>query len=210
MKTKLQNGLRGALTLLVFALIFTALMAGTYALTKDIVTNNERKAKVALIAQVLPVGSFENDILNDATPQNAAALKQLNAEAGSQIYRAQKAGKTTAVVVETIAPDGYSGKIKLLVGVAADGRVLGVRVIAHKETPGLGDYIDVAKSEWIKQFDGKSLSAPLESQWKVAKDGGAFDATAGATISPRAVVKAVKNTLDYVAKNHATLFGAAR
>lgn len=209
MKTKLQNGVRGALTLFVFAVIFTALMAGTYALTKDIVLGNEKAAKVALIAQVLPVGSFDNDILNDALPQDAAALKQLNSEAGAQIYRAQKAGKTTAVVVESIAPDGYSGKIKLLVGVAADGRVLGVRVVAHKETPGLGDYIDAAKSEWIKQFDGKSLTAPLAAQWKVKKDGGAFDSTAGATISPRAVVKAVKNTLDYVAAQHAALFGAA-
>ncbi len=207
MKTMVQNGVRGALTLLVFAVIFTALMAGTYALTKDIVAENERKAKVALIAQVLPAGSFDNDILKDAMPQDAAALKQLNAEAGSQIFRAQKDGKTNAVVVETIAPDGYSGKIKLLVGVGVDGRVLGVRVVAHKETPGLGDYIDAAKSAWIAQFEGKSLTAPQADQWKVKKDGGQFDYIAGATISPRAVVKAVKNTLDYVAAQHATLFG---
>ena len=208
MKTMVQNGVRGALTLLVFAVIFTALMAGTYALTKDIVAGNERKAKVALIAQVLPAGSFDNDILKDAISQDAAALKQLNAEAGSQIFRAQKDGKTNAVVVETIAPDGYSGKIKLLVGVGSDGRVLGVRVVAHKETPGLGDYIDAAKSAWIAQFEGKSLSAPRADEWKVKKDGGQFDYIAGATISPRAVVKAVKNTLDYVAAQQATLFGA--
>ena len=208
MKTMVQNGVRGALTLLVFAVIFTALMAGTYALTKDIVAENERAAKVALIAQVLPAGSFDNDILKDAMPQNSAALKQLNAEVGSQIFRAQKDGKTNAVVVETIAPDGYSGKIKLLVGVGSDGRVLGVRVVAHKETPGLGDYIDAAKSAWIAQFEGKSLSAPRADEWKVKKDGGQFDYIAGATISPRAVVKAVKNTLDYVAAQHATLFGA--
>ena len=208
MKTMVQNGVRGALTLLVFAVIFTALMAGTYALTKDIVAENERKAKVALIAQVLPVGSFDNDILKDAMPQNAAALKQLNAEAGSQIFRAQKDGKTNAVVVETIAPDGYSGKIKLLVGVGSDGRVLGVRVVAHKETPGLGDYIDAAKSAWIAQFEGKSQTAPQADEWKVKKDGGQFDYMVGATISPRAVVKAVKNTLDYVAAQHAILFGA--
>ena len=206
MKTRLQNGLRGALTLLAFAVVFTAIMAGTYALTQDRVATNERDAKNALIAQVLPAGSFDNELLKDAIPQDAAALKQLNTEAGAQIYRGQQAGKTTAVVIETIAPDGYAGKIKLLVGIAADGRVLGVRVVAHKETPGLGDYIDIAKSDWITQFDGKSLSTPLSNQWKVKKDGGAFDATVGATISPRAVVKAVKNTLDYVAQNHATLF----
>lgn len=207
MKTMVQNGVRGALTLFVFALVFTALMAGTYALTKDIVLGNEKAAKVALIAQVLPKGSFDNELLSDAIAQDATALAQLNNEAGAQFYRAKQGEQTTALVVETVAPDGYSGKIKLLVGVAKDGRVLGVRVVAHKETPGLGDYIDVAKSEWIKLFDGKSLSNLPPQQWKVKKDGGDFDYTAGATISPRAVVKAVKNTLDYVAQHHSALFG---
>lgn len=207
MKTMMQNGVRGAVTLFVFAIVFTALMAGTYALTKDIVLGNEKAAKVALIAQVLPAGSFDNDILQDAVPQDSAAQKQLNSEADAQIYRAKKGGNTIAVVVETIAPDGYSGKIKLLVGVAKDGQVLGVRVVAHKETPGLGDYIDVAKSDWIKKFDGKSLTAPQAEQWKVKKDGGEFDYTAGATISPRAVVKAVKNTLDFVVAQQMSLFG---
>ncbi|QLI80839.1 electron transport complex subunit RsxG [Chitinibacter fontanus] len=208
MKTMMQNGVRGAVTLFVFAIVFTALMAGTYALTKDIVLGNEKAAKVALIAQVLPAGSFDNDILQDAVPQDAAAQKQLNSDADAQIYRAKKGADTIAVVVETIAPDGYSGKIKLLVGVAKDGQVLGVRVVAHKETPGLGDYIDVAKSDWIKKFDGKSLTAPQAEQWKVKKDGGEFDYTAGATISPRAVVKAVKNTLDFVVAQQMSLFGA--
>jgi electron transport complex protein RnfG len=207
MKTMVQNGVRGALTLLVFAIVFTALMAGTYTLTKEIVLGNEKAAKVALIAQVLPKGSFDNDILSDALLQDAAAIKQLNAEAGAQIYRAKKGGETVAVVIETIAPDGYSGKIKLLVGVAKDGHLLGVRVVAHKETPGLGDYIDVAKSGWILGFDGKSLTHPEASGWKVKKDGGEFDYVAGATISPRAVVKAVKNTLDFVTVQQATLFG---
>ncbi|WP_052190632.1 electron transport complex subunit RsxG [Chitinibacter sp. ZOR0017] len=208
MKTMLQNGVRGALTLLVFALTFTALMAGTYTLTKDIVLGNEKAAKVALIAQVLPAGSFDNQLLDDAVAQDAAALKQLNNEVGAQIYRAKKAGQTVAAVIETVAPDGYSGKIKLLVGVSKSGQVLGVRVVAHKETPGLGDYIDVLKSKWILGFDGKSLAAPAPSEWKVKKDGGVFDYTAGATISPRAVVKAVKNTLDYVAAQPAVVFGA--
>lgn len=208
MKTMMQNGVRGAVTLFVFAVVFTALMAGTYALTKDIVLGNEKAAKVALIAQVLPAGSFDNDILQDAVPQDTSAQKQLNSEADAQIYRAKKGANTIAVVVETIAPDGYSGKIKLLVGVGKDGQVLGVRVVAHKETPGLGDYIDVAKSDWIKKFDGKSLTDPHAEQWKVKKDGGEFDYTAGATISPRAVVKAVKNTLDFVSTQQASLFGA--
>ncbi|WP_348945844.1 electron transport complex subunit RsxG [Chitinibacter sp. FCG-7] len=208
MKTMMQNGVRGALTLLVFAVVFTALMAGTYALTKDIVANNEKVAKVALIAQVLPKGSFDNDILADAIAQDAATKQRLNAEQGAQIYPAKKGTQTDAVVIETIAPDGYSGKIKLLVGVAKDGSLLGVRVVAHKETPGLGDYIDVAKSAWILAFDGQSLTHPQPERWAVKKDGGDFDSMAGATISARAVVKAVKNTLLYVESQHSVLFGA--
>ncbi|WP_410497512.1 electron transport complex subunit RsxG [Chitinibacter sp. S2-10] len=207
MKTMVQNGVRGALTLFVFALVFTALMAGTYALTKEIVASNEKRAKIALLAQVLPKGSFDNDILADAITQDAATLKQLNSEPGAQIFRARKNGQANAVVIETVAPDGYSGKIKLLVGVAKDGAVLGVRVVAHKETPGLGDYIDAAKSDWILGFDGKSLTQPEADRWKVKKDGGAFDSTAGATISPRALVKAVKNTLEFVAAQQGALFG---
>ncbi|WP_157670315.1 electron transport complex subunit RsxG [Chitinibacter sp. GC72] len=208
MKTMMQNGVRGALTLLVFAVLFTALMAGTYALTKDIVANNEKVAKVALIAQVLPKGSFDNDILADAIAQDEVTKQRLNAEQGAQIYLAKKGDQTDAVVIETIAPDGYSGKIKLLVGVAKDGSLLGVRVVAHKETPGLGDYIDAAKSAWILAFDGQSLTHPQPERWAVKKDGGDFDSMAGATISARAVVKAVKNTLLYVESQHSVLFGA--
>jgi electron transport complex protein RnfG len=192
MKEMLNNGLRSALIMLAFSLGFTALMAGTYQMTRNIVLKNEEAAKTALIAQVLPVGSFDNDLNRDAHAQP-------DKDDGSQFYLARKAGQITAAVFEATAPDGYAGKIALLVGVDADGKVLGVRVVTHKETPGLGDYIDIAKSAWIKGFDGKSMTAPTPERWRVKKDGGDFDYTAGATISPRAVVKAVKLTLEYAA-----------
>ncbi|WP_028456059.1 electron transport complex subunit RsxG [Chitinilyticum litopenaei] len=207
MKTMLKNSTRGALTLLVFAVVFTALMAGTYAVTRDIVQRNELAAKTAQLAQVLPAGSYDNELLAAAQTLAAADCQRLNVEAGCQLYLAQKQGRAVAAVVETVAPDGYSGKIRLLVGVNRDGVVQGVRVIAHKETPGLGDYIDAAKSAWSEQFSGKSLSDPLDAGWKVKKDGGQFDYLAGATISPRAVVKAVHNVLGFVNAQHASLFG---
>ncbi|BCL76247.1 electron transport complex subunit G [Jeongeupia sp. HS-3] len=207
MKRMMKSGVRGAATLALFALVFTALMAGTYALTRDTVKKNELDAKVALLAQVLPAGSYDNALLDDAiiVPKTEAA--QLGNDGESRIYIARKAGQTVGAVTEATAPDGYAGKIRLLIGVDTNGTVLGVRVVAHKETPGLGDYIDAAKSDWIAQFSGKSIANPGDTLWKVKKDGGAFDTHAGATISPRAVVKAIHNTLAYVAAHRARLFG---
>lgn len=209
MKTLAKSSARGALTLLAFSLVFTALMAGTYMFTRDRVTANEKAARIALLAQVLPAGSFDNDLAASAAPYPAADGGKLGNGADAHFYRAQKSGKTVAVVLETLAPDGYAGPIKLLVGIDPAGMVLGVRVIAHKETPGLGDYIDAAKSAWINVFAGKSLQNPPDGRWKVRKDGGDFDYIAGATISPRAVVKAVHQALAVVAANRAAYFGGA-
>jgi electron transport complex protein RnfG len=115
------------------------------------------------------------------------------------------------VVFEAVAADGYSGRIRLLLAVAADGTLLGVRVTQHKETPGLGDYIEPRKDRnkerpWIRQFDGLSLATVGEREWRVRKDGGRFDSLAGATVTPRAVIKAVHRALQYVAENRQRLF----
>jgi electron transport complex protein RnfG len=120
--------------------------------------------------------------------------------------RARINNEPAAVIIEAIAHDGYSGDIKLLIAIKANGSISGVRVLAHKETPGLGDYIDIAKDNWIKLFDNESLLKTAESQWKVKKDGGAFDYMAGATITPRAVVKAVHKALQYFEANKQALF----
>ena len=112
------------------------------------------------------------------------------------IYRARKQGKVTGLAYE-IQGYGYSGEIRLMMGVAADGKLLGVRVLAHKETPGLGDKIETSKSKWIYDFEGKSLTSPSAEKWAVKKDGGVIDQLAGATITPRAVVKAVKGGLEF-------------
>ena len=119
---------------------------------------------------------------------------------------AKQQQQTAGVILEAIAHDGYSGDIKLLIAIRADGSISGVRVLAHKETPGLGDYIDIAHGNWIKLFDNESLEKTAAEQWQVKKDGGQYDYMVGATITPRAVVKAVKQALQFYQQNKQTLF----
>jgi electron transport complex protein RnfG len=192
-----------ALTLLVFSVVGAGLLSGAYMLTRPTIELSEQAEKLALVSQTLVPGSFDNDLIRAARVLPADA--QLGLKRPGQAYIARKQGIANAVVLEAIAPDGYAGEIRLLVGIQADGRVAGVRVIAHKETPGLGDYIESARGAWITQFNGKSLAAPVAEQWKVRKDGGAFDYMAGATITPRAVIKAAKKALQYFAAHKTEL-----
>ena len=153
---------------------------------------------------MLPPERLDNDIATDTLSLPAAAL--LGTEEPSTAYLARLGGQPVAVIFNSIAPNGYSGKIHLLVGVYRDGSIAGVRVIKHAETPGLGDAIEERKSGWIKAFDLKSLVAPAVERWRVKRDGGDFDQFSGATITPRAVVAAVKNTLLYYRQNADTIF----
>lgn len=194
------------LALLVFAVVGAALLSGTYLLTRPTIEKSEQAEKLAFVAQTLPAGSFDNDLIRDARPLPADPL--LGLKRPGQAYLARLRGETRAVVLEAVAPDGYSGEIRLLVGIQADGRLAGVRVTAHKETPGLGDYIELARSAWIRQFDGRGLDDPPAEQWRVKKDGGRFDYRAGATVTPRAVVKAVRRALEYFAAHRAELLAS--
>ncbi|NCS64566.1 MAG: electron transport complex subunit RsxG [Hydrogenophilales bacterium CG03_land_8_20_14_0_80_62_28] len=203
MNEYLRNVKLTALALLGFAVVAAVLLAGTFGLTRPSIEKSERDAKIKLIAQVLPAGGYDNDLVKTARSLPADPL--LGLKKPGEYYPATLAGKPAAVVLEAIAPDGYAGEIKLLVGILPDGRLTGVRVTAHSETPGLGDYIDIAKNPWIRQFAGKSLDSPKPDDWRVKKDGGKFDSMAGATISPRAVVKAVKQALDYFARHQTEL-----
>lgn len=199
----LRNALRASGLLLIFAGIATAMLTTTFDLTRSEITHNEQQAKRALIAQVLPAMLHDNDLLESAI--SLPADDMLGTRTSSHAWIARKQGQATGVVLEAIAPDGYSGDIALLIGMSADGRIIGVRVTAHKETPGLGDYIEITKSRWISQFDGKSLTEPADPGWKVQRDGGSFDARAGATITPRAVVKTVHGALHYFVRHRADL-----
>lgn len=184
-----------SLTLLVFAIICAGLLAAAYVATRPNIERSEQEEKLRLVAQALPPASFDNDPIHDARPLPTDPL--LGLKRPGLAYVATKAGVPVAVVLEAAAPDGYAGEIKLLIGIRTDGRITGVRVTSHKETPGLGDYIDAAKSNWIRQFEGKAVDIPSARAWRVRKDGGQFDYLAGATITPRAVVKAVHKALRY-------------
>jgi electron transport complex protein RnfG len=204
----LRNALRTAVILFVFAAVGTAMLAFTHDRTEPAITRGQLAAKRALLNQVLPPALYDNDLL--ASQQPLAPDDLLGTRQPSALWVARRGGEFSGVVLEAVAPDGYSGDIALLIGIDADGTVTGVRVTAHRETPGLGDYIDRAKSAWIDQFAGKSLSHPEPKHWKVAKDGGAFDTRAGATITPRAVVKAVRGALDYFAQHRAAFVAPTR
>ena len=190
-----------------FTVIGTVLLAATYFTTRLPILDSERQAKLKLFAQVLPAALHDNDLLKDGVKVPAGG--DLGNRETTLAYRARLAGQPAAVVLEATAPDGYSGDIKLLIAVRADGELAGVRVLTHKETPGLGDYIDIAHSDWIqKNFDGQSIAKTSDDRWKVKKDGGSFDYMAGATITPRAVVKAVHKALQYFAAHREEIFSA--
>jgi Na+-translocating ferredoxin:NAD+ oxidoreductase subunit G len=200
-RVAMKNALRTGAILFVFALVGTAMLAFTHDRTEPVITRGQLAEKRALLSQVLPATLYDNDLL--ASQQSVPPDDRLGTRQASTLWLARRGGAFSGVVLEAVAPDGYSGDIFLLIGIDADGAVTGVRVTAHRETPGLGDYIDRAKSAWVDQFAGKSLTNPEPKHWKVAKDGGVFDARAGATITPRAVVKAVRSALDYFARHRA-------
>jgi electron transport complex protein RnfG len=198
-----RNALRTGVILFAFAFIATALLVFTFGRAQPTIERSREAERMALLSQVLPPALYDNDLLASQTRVPADDL--LGTRHPSSMWIARRGGAVSAVILEAIAPDGYGGNINLVIGIDADGTVTGVRVAAHTETPGLGDYIERSKSPWIEQFVGKSLTAPEPKHWKVVKDGGRFDARAGATITPRAVVKAVKSTLDYFAQHRAAI-----
>ena len=187
-----------------FSVIGTTLVAFTHQSTLERIAANEKKVLLRNLYALIPSEQMDNDIALDTLQISSSSL--LGTDSDSIVYRARKQNKPVAVVFNTIAPGGYSGKIYLLVAVNENGTVAGVRAVKHNETPGLGDAIEIVKSDWILGFDGKSLLNPVVDFWKVKRDGGEFDQITGATITPRAIVKAVKNTLDYYELNREDLY----
>ncbi|WP_296219655.1 electron transport complex subunit RsxG [Pseudomonas sp. UBA2684] len=197
-----RSMLKNSLVLGAFAVLTVGVVAVTQLGTAERIDVAQREAKVQALAQILPVGSYDNHLLDNS---RLVADPLLGNRTATPAYLATLKGEPAAVILQATAPDGYSGSISLLIGILADGRLAGVRVISHKETPGLGDKIELAKNPWITTFVGKSLRQPDESGWAVKKDGGQFDQFAGATITPRAVVKAVHKALQYFDANRAAL-----
>ena len=193
-----------AITMIAFAFIGTALLAYVFEITRAPIEASEAEARLALFKQILPESSYDNNLLKQTI--KIAPNELLGNHRPTEANIAILDHKMAAVILEALAHDGYSGDIKLLIAIRADGSISGVRVLAHKETPGLGDYIDVAHSQWIKLFNDESLAKTPAKQWQVKKDGGKFDYMVGATITPRAVVKAVLKAEQYFAMNKESLF----
>jgi len=190
--------------LFLFAVIGSGLVAFTHDNTAERIAENQRRALLRSLNELIPKDQYDNDVYADILYVHNSEL--LGTDEAVPVYRARKGGWPVAVVLAPVAPDGYNGNIRLLVAIRLDGTLAGVRVLAHRETPGLGDNIEADRSDWILGFTGKSLNNPKQDRWKVKRDGGAFDQFTGATITPRAVVKAVKNALLYYRANGDKLF----
>ncbi|MBC8212848.1 MAG: electron transport complex subunit RsxG [Gammaproteobacteria bacterium] len=187
-----------------FSVIGTSLVAFTQQGTLERIAANEKRVLLRTLYELIPSSRIDNDIALDILEVKPSPL--LGTIQDSVVYRARKNHTPVAVVFNCIASGGYSGDINLLVAVNQDGTLAGVRAVKHNETPGLGDAIEVRKSAWILGFDGRSLIDPPINDWKVKRDGGAFDQITGATITPRAIVRAVKSTLEYYQTNQESLF----
>jgi electron transport complex protein RnfG len=174
----------------VFCLGFGALLAVTNSVTAKDIAARALEDKLNSLSQVIPDGIHDNKLVDNVITMKNDRDKEIT------VYRATKEGKITGLAYE-IYGTGDAGEIKLMLGVDAQGKVLGVRVLAHKETPGLGDKIDTKKTDWILHFTDLSLGNPPLEKWKVKKDGGQFDQFAGATITPRGVVRAIKEGLEF-------------
>ena len=199
-----QHMLTTATLLAAFAVTGTGLVAFAYEKTKDRIAEAERAALLRNLHSVVKPELHNNELFNDMI--TVTSQQYLGSKQPLPVFRARNNEQPYAVIITAVAPDGYNGDIKLLIGVKYDGTITGVRVIDHRETPGLGDAIETRRGDWILSFDGLSIDNPEKKNWKVNRDGGYFDQFTGATITPRAVVKAVAKALQYFELNRDSLF----
>lgn len=201
-----RRTVRAAIMLAAAAIAAFGLVAVVHEATRDRIAATARARELARFDQVLGGLPHDNDLLADTVTLRDPEL--LGTTAAVTAYRARFHGQPVAVLLEFVATDGYSGSIRLLIAVAPDGTVLGVRTVSHHETPGLGDFIDAGKSDWIRRFSGKSLGDPAAARWRVRRDGGDFDQYTGATITSRAVVGAVGRMLQFFTRHRDELLAA--
>lgn len=199
-----RNMIISAIVLSLFAAGGTFFVTYTYDNTIDRINENKRLALLKAFHVLIPPTAHDNDIFSDVISVQNKDL--LGSNKPVNIYRARKNNKNIAVIINSVAPDGYNGNIDLLVAINDNGTLAGVRVVHHKETPGLGDAIEENRSDWITKFKQLSLTNPDKKGWAVKRDGGEFDQFTGATITPRAIVKAVYNTLRYYKEHRDTLY----
>lgn len=187
-----------------FAVVGSTLVSFTEIRTRDQIAANQRAYLLRSLNDVLPESAYDNEMLTDTLQVTNPEL--LGSEDPVTIYRARMAGQPVAALLTAVAPKGYGGPIRLLVGITTAGAIAGVRVVSHKETPGLGDVIEIERSDWLLGFDDLSIGNPPVKKWAVKRDGGDFDQFTGATVTPRAVVNAVRDALIYFSENTDAIF----
>lgn len=197
---------KNAKILALFAIACTATVGLVHLLTKDRIEIQAQQQLIKQLSEIIQVDSHDNEMFRDCIMAPEGNSSDLLIDV---IYRARLNNTPTAAAIKTVAPDGYSGNIELLIAINVDGSVSGVRALTHKETPGLGDKIELRKSDWIEKFSGKKVLSDNDNRWAVIKDGGMFDQFTGATITPRAVVKTVRKTVDYFQANQESIFTTA-
>jgi electron transport complex protein RnfG len=190
--------------LVLLAAGLTAVIAVVAGITRERIAHNEQAWITQRLDALVAPAMHDNDLLADSIAVTSPDL--LGSAQPVRIYRARRGGAPVAAVIRAIAPDGYRGPIELLVAIGRDGRLIGVQVIRHNETPGLGDAFESRDVHWLDRFRGRSLTDPPTQRWTVRRDGGDFDAFTGATITPRAIIKAVRNALDYYQRNSQRIF----
>ena len=193
---------RNSAALALIALGAATILGGTELATRKPIAEARRAVAVAALNEIVPPSWYDNDLLQH---QRTMTVN----ERPSVVYTAHRQGRAVAVILSTVAPDGYTGPIEFLLGLRRDGTIIGVRVTHHRETPGLGDKVELRKSHWILSFNGKSMFNPPAAQWQVKRDGGAFDQFTGATVTPRAVVRAIHKTLLHAHQHRDELFAEA-
>ncbi len=195
MATLGQSIRQNAIGLGLFAVITGGTIALTHALTQQRIEQQVARAEADALFEIIPEDSHDNELLQDTV--TLPASRKLNKGQPPTAWVARRGERPFGLILSVVAPDGYAGDIRLLVGINLKGTILGVRVTSHRETPGLGDRVETKKSDWIYTFEGRSLDNPEPGQWAVKKDGGVFDQFTGATITPRAVVSTIRDTLVY-------------
>lgn len=192
--TTLSSAIRhNALALGAFAVLTAGAIALTQSATREQIAANREQARAQALFQIVPQDQHDNDLLHDNYRLDRA--ETLGSAEPVLLYRARRNGAVHTVILPVIATGGYSGNIDLIVGIRSDESVAGVRALRHQETPGLGDKVDLKKSDWILGFNGRQLSGDNDPRWAVKKDGGQFDQFTGATITPRAVVNGVRQAI---------------
>jgi len=201
-----RRALRSAAVLAVAATLAVGLVAVVNDRARPQIEASRRAEQLRQLMAVLGDVAYDNDPLSDTL--RVRDPEYLGTTESLVVHRVRRDGEPVAVLLHAVAPDGYTGALRLLVAVDAQGRLVGVRVLEHRETPGLGDFVEERRTDWIRQFDGRSLEAPPPSRWRVRKDGGEFDQYTGATITSRAVTHAVRDAMAYFARHRAELLAA--